>query len=308
MFDLSSSPHWRPRSPARSVALRVLVMTLGLLSVGLHSGVEARADVTFPLHHCSSPWMTSAGSAWGTSGRSWTLAGGPPANFMVSFKPSKRGRTAPPLTRSFHWIWNDLRRCVKFPPKLSPTQSESLYEQMMCHVYWSTGPIFKTGGNTWDFEAWRPTVSRRTLFSPTQIIDKKKRCNWGPDTGPPLPRPSLRGNYRCDLGEFCLGHKYHLTGGVYDNPGSDNDLRNDRFTYYRNPALNPIVDNNSWSVWNHGRNGAYSDVVVYSEPGRTGSAACIALGRRTDLPASWRSRISSYRWVTRAECNRHPRL
>jgi hypothetical protein len=180
-------------------ALRALIPTTALLVVGLVIASNARADVTFPLHACSSPWMVSAGSAWGTSWNSWTLGGGPPANFMVSFKPTKRGRTAPPAARSFHWIWNDLRRCVMFPSDLSPTQSDSLYKQMMCHVFWSTGPIVKNGGNTWDFEAWRPTVSRAAVLAPTQISDKNKRCNWGPDTGPaiPPPPPPVRSDRAC---------------------------------------------------------------------------------------------------------------
>lgn len=170
-------------------ASRVLIAVATWLVVALGSASNAHADVTFPLHTCSSPWMVSVGSAWGTTGNSWTLSGGPPANFMVSFKPTKRGRTAPPLARSFHWIWNDLRRCVAFPSDLSPEQSDSLYKQMMCHVYWSTGPVVKVGGNTWDLEAWRPTVSRATVISPTQMSDKNKRCNWGRDTGPAMPPP-----------------------------------------------------------------------------------------------------------------------
>ena len=120
---------------------------------------------------------------------------------------------------------------------------------------------------------------------------------------------AARGNYRCDRGEFCLGQFYHLTGGVYDNPGSDADLRNDRYTYYSDPTKNPFVAyasrGNSWSAHN---NGNRFDVMVYTWPGYTGYKACIVRGRKLDLPSDWKDRIMSFRWITRSECNASGRL
>jgi hypothetical protein len=130
----------------------------------------------------------------------------------------------------------------------------------------------------------------------------------------------------CEAGEFCLGDLYHLTGGMYENAGDVNDLTRFKFYYYADDRYNAPVayDNpvrgNSWSAYNHGRavSSGRNDVMVYTAkyygvvpgtpPGFTGAKACIALGRRLDLPASWRDKIVSFRWVTRGECNGAPRL
>jgi hypothetical protein len=105
-------------------------------------------------------------------------------------KPTNLARNA----GIWHLVWSDLRKCVSFPGSLSSQQRDSLYKQMICHIFWSTGSFIKNGGNTWDFEAWRPDESLAYVLSPAQAIDRNKRCNWGPDTGPPMPAPAQGGS------------------------------------------------------------------------------------------------------------------
>jgi uncharacterized membrane protein YgcG len=162
------------------VIVGVLVCTAVL--VGSLSS-SARADATFPFHPCHSRWMSSAGSAWGTSDTSWTLNPGPPANFIVSMTPKSLARNV----GIWSDVWRDLTKCVKFPSNLPHSEIDSLQKQMDCHIYWSTTSLFPDGGKTWDFEGWRPDVSLAFVVSPAQFIDKNKHCNWGPVTGPPMP-------------------------------------------------------------------------------------------------------------------------
>jgi hypothetical protein len=104
-------------------------------------------------------------------------------------------------------------------------------------------------------------------------------------------------NYVCEPGEFCLGRLYNLSGGLYP------DLRDNVFFYYTDPAQNETlgrVSQNSWSAYNHGN---YQDVMVYTWFSYTGNKACIKKDRYIGDLGSWKDRISSLRWVTRAECN-----
>ena len=138
---------------------------------------------------------------------------------------------------------------------------------------------------------------------------------------PATASASHRENGSCDQGDFCMGQGYHLTGGLYSNPGHDPNLGDDKFVYYADPRKNQIVERNTRSVFNNGivdKTGR-NDVLVYTvrfygygrdvPPFRfTGSTACVRLGDRLDLPSDWAYKISSFRWVTRAECNRHRQL
>lgn len=161
-----------------------LVVSMVLISGSFAS--LAQADATFPFHKCGSRWMSSAGSAWGTSDSSWTLSPGPPANFIVSMTPTNLARNA----GIWSAVWRDLNKCVKFPSNLPHSEIDSLQKQMDCHIFWSSGSFIKNGGKTWDFEGWRPDVSLASVMSLAQLIDKKKHCNWGPSTGPAMPPAS----------------------------------------------------------------------------------------------------------------------
>jgi hypothetical protein len=174
------------RIKASRVGRRPAVVSWFVVAIlaGTFAG-RARADASFPFHPCHSRWMSSAGSAWGTSDTSWTLNPGPPANFIVSMTPTSLARNVTLGTWSD--VWRDLTKCVKFPSNLPRSEISSLQKQMDCHIYWSTSSFFPNGGKTWDFEGWRPDVSLGSVISPAQAIDKNKRCNWGADTGPALP-------------------------------------------------------------------------------------------------------------------------
>ena len=99
----------------------------------------------------------------------------------------------------------------------------------------------------------------------------------------------------CESGEFCMGYMYNLSGGLYDNSGSDPDadLGNDRFV--RNWAQ--FVGNNTWSMQNKGRT---HEILVYDGAGYQGAVACLKRSAGIlNLDGSWwKDRISSYKWVT----------
>ena len=63
------------------------------------------------------------------------------------------------------------------------------------------------------------------------------------------------------------------------------------------------VSQNSWSAYNYGSAGQYQDVMVYTWFGYTGHKACIKKDRKVGDLGSWNNRISSFQWVTRAQCN-----
>jgi len=102
-------------------------------------------------------------------------------------------------------------------------------------------------------------------------------------------------NGACESGEFCMGLYYNLSGGLYDNSGSDpdNNLHNDHFV--RNWAQ--LVGNNTWSIQNRG---STHEILVYDGAGRTGAVACLKRSRGLlNLDGSWwKDRISSYKWVS----------
>jgi hypothetical protein len=114
---------------------------------------------------CSSPWMSSAGSVGSGFG------------FEVSFVPSQRTRyLARFVPGAYDDIWGDLQRCTSFRG-LSPLQMVSMYEQMVCHVFYG---VARLGGSTFDFEAWRPVVSAEETLNVAS-----HECNWdlGPNAG-----------------------------------------------------------------------------------------------------------------------------
>lgn len=246
------APRCLTRSSRPSAMLRrcgvVLVAVAGLGAPTAHADAPAST-----MRSCDSPWMTEAGVMWGQSvdDPRLTTAGGPAVNFMVSMKPTKRARSVPlpvrRLGRVYQWIWGDLHRCVSFPGDLSADQEQSLFEQMRCHVVYSTGFIFKNGGRTWDFEAWRPNVPTR------EALDPRNKCNWGPPTGPPLPAEPARSGrpqtFQNRATGFCLdsnapGEVYTLgcNGGGYQAWRVARDSRGVSLT---NVATGRCLDSNA---------------------------------------------------------------
>jgi hypothetical protein len=111
-------------------------------------------------------------------------------------------------------------------------------------------------------------------------------------------------NFKCEPAEFCLGRRYNLTGGLYQNTISDPDLGDNTWFYSKDPENNALlgrVTDHSWSASNPTKR----DVVVYDRRNYTGAAACIQTGRGINLPADWRQRISSFKFVPRSVCNRY---
>jgi Protein of unknown function (DUF2599) len=124
---------------------------------------SARAPLT---SRCASPWMESAGAVGTGEGAE------------ISFKPTQRARYLGRVLLAYDHIWNDLKHCLHAGfPAVSYDQEKSMYEQMLCHVYFGVGSL---GGDTWDFEAWRPRVS---FWTTVNVVGNS--CNWdlGPDGG-----------------------------------------------------------------------------------------------------------------------------
>jgi len=111
-------------------------------------------------------------------------------------------------------------------------------------------------------------------------------------------------NFKCEPAEFCLGRRYNLTGGLYQNTISDPDLLDNTWFYSKDPENNAVlgrVTDHSWSASNPTKR----DVIVYDGRKFTGAAACIQSERGLNLPADWRQRISSFRFAARSTCNRY---
>jgi peptidase inhibitor family I36 len=126
----------------------------------------------------------------------------------------------------------------------------------------------------------------------------------GPQDDPTVNGEVAAHNFKCEPGEFCLGRRYNLTGGLYQNTRSDPDLADNTFFYFavltENERLGR-VPNQAWSATNMTKR----DVIVYDGRKFTGAAACIQAGRGINLPADWRQRVSSFRFATRSQCNRY---
>jgi hypothetical protein len=66
------------------------------------------------------------------------------------------------------------------------------------------------------------------------------------------------------------------------------------------------VGDNTASVWNNGYRGSQQDVILYANAGFDGRAGhhCVTRGDWGALPVQWINQVSSFRWVTHAECLR----
>jgi hypothetical protein len=126
----------------------------------------------------------------------------------------------------------------------------------------------------------------------------------GPPDDPALNTEAPAHDFKCEPGEFCLGRRYNLTGGLYQSTVSDPNLSDNTFFYYtvrtENERLGRVPDQ-AWSATNM----TNRDVILYDGHNFTGAAACIQKGRGINLPADWRQRISSFKFATRSECNRY---
>jgi hypothetical protein len=111
----------------------------------------------------------------------------------------------------------------------------------------------------------------------------------------------------CDPGDFCMYYLFNQSGGLYEFSGSDSNLANDHF---ENTNTDQVVNNNTFSVWNRGVNdpNGLVDVVVFDGFNSTGAGLCVRQGHKVNLPGGWLDRISSYKWVTHATCNRFAQI
>ena len=115
--------------------------------------------------------------------------------------------------------------------------------------------------------------------------------------------PTASATYgRCDPGDFCLYSDTAQVEGIYQNPGSDPNLNNDR---YERKDRNQIVGNTSYSAFNAGLPDKYSSVAIYTEEGYRGWDACIPRWENGQLPRNWWNSIESFQWVNRATCRAH---
>src|SRR5918992_1598978 len=93
--------------------------------------------------------------------------------------------------------------------------------------------------------------------------------------------PTASATYgRCDPGDFCLYSDSAQVEGIYQYPGSDPNLNNDRF---ERGDRNQIVG-------------------IYTEEGYEGADACIPRAENGQVPRNWWRSIESYRWVTWRAC------
>jgi hypothetical protein len=106
----------------------------------------------------------------------------------------------------------------------------------------------------------------------------------------------------CKAGEFCLYSNEDLTGGLYHFGGTDSNLFEDVF---ENEDTNQVAGLLSESAANLGVKAPShrNDVAVYPRPHFKGKPQCI---RRLAGGNLRRGDVGSFKWVTRARCNRMP--
>jgi hypothetical protein len=102
------------------------------------------------------------------------VASGVGYTFEVSIWPTATARSVGRLDsdRAASSMWTDLKQCTPLPRKLTRDQRESMYNQLLCHIFYAISPSKYNGGNTWDLEAERPNISRLKALNPA------KTCNW----------------------------------------------------------------------------------------------------------------------------------
>ena len=91
----------------------------------------------------------------------------------ISFTPTEAGLDMPEDQEMPTWqrAFDD---CAPYPQDLSADQGESMYKQYVCHVRYNQGG--RRGGDTWDFESWRPNISWDDVLGPIDAL--RHECNW----------------------------------------------------------------------------------------------------------------------------------
>lgn len=149
----------------RSSKLVLVAAVLGASAVAVPPA-RARAELQY---RCSNrppdqTLMTMTGSK------------GSGSTYEVSSYPSSHGRSLPAdggTDRYWHDMWECLAPAGGYNgARLSPSQGESLYQQLWCHIRYNTFG----GGDTWDLEAHRPPITWDRIRNPARAASHK--CNW----------------------------------------------------------------------------------------------------------------------------------
>ncbi len=67
-------------------------------------------------------------------------------------------------TENVEGVWSSLQECAPYWPSLTPSETDSIWKQMICHI---AGAIVGGAGPSWDFEAWRSDSSWSTALDPS---------------------------------------------------------------------------------------------------------------------------------------------
>lgn len=133
---------------------------------GVKRGGRRIRNKLFPIpsgmRRCSSRYIRGAG-----------VSNSDPLGPIIRMKPTVRGRLTARFSQSaYNRMWNDLKRCITFP-SLSHDAYRSVYQQFVCHVVYAVAPW--GGGDTWDFESWRPKFSGSDALD---YLNPSHKCNW----------------------------------------------------------------------------------------------------------------------------------
>jgi hypothetical protein len=85
-------------------------------------------------------------------------------------------------------VWHAVQNCIT---GLYDGLADGIYEQIKCHVAIQGLFPWAVGGETWDFETWRPKVPWTDALN---VPDVRKACNWGG-----WPYAEIGGPYRPDI-------------------------------------------------------------------------------------------------------------
>jgi hypothetical protein len=119
-------------------------------------------------NNCDSTWIARANGTQNTDGASgWTLKIRPTPEALPTIPGQHPGVGA-----RVDAIWRDVQRCVPLPYDLSPSQRDSLHQQLECHAMYDVGGHL--AGGTWDLESSRPKLTGKLA----KLKYLPNRCNW----------------------------------------------------------------------------------------------------------------------------------
>ena len=100
------------------------------------------------------------------------------SEIIFAIEPTGLARFPIPFSSDWNHAWNEWEDCLRRPNYLQPSQYDSLWQQLACHLKfdWSVLPLLPSSGTHFDLESWRRSIGgASTSFNGT---GRTSSCNW----------------------------------------------------------------------------------------------------------------------------------